>query len=384
MLSDRKLGKIIYSKASGYNSVLPDAAPITLDSTFVLGSCTKIITAIAALQCVERGLITLDEPIDKYLPELAQQPILITETATTSPDATQEPSAPADIKFRLEPAKSKITLRQLLTHTSGLSYDLMDPRIQAWRKSRGEDPSGMSGKLLEGFSTPLVHSPGTSWCYGSSYDWAGLLVGRLNSTTFGEYLEQNMFTPLGMKATTFHLEKAEHVREKLVGMSIRAGAEAGGLIAGGAGLADPAQDELGGVGLYTSVPDYLKALSDLISEKPVLLKPETIDLLFTPQLEVGGTAFEAMNAMGPLAWSFFQSDPDFKMNHGLGSALLTEDAKVSGTPKGTIRWSGYSGPMWAVNREQGLAWFYATQVLPFGDVESGKRAEAFGKAVFAQ
>lgn len=381
-----RTGKIIYSKASGYVSVNPDAAPIALDSTFVLGSCTKILTATCALQCVERGLISLDEPINKFLPELAEQPVLTTETAGAAPsfDAEEATTAPAKITFQLNPAKNKITLRHLLTHTSGVSYDVMDPRLQAWRESRGEGSKAMTGNLLESFNTPLVHNPGESWTYGSGYDWAGLLVGRLNKTSLGKFAEENIFKPLGMKSSTFHLEKAEHVREKLVGMSIRAGAEAGGLIAGDAGLADPAQDELGGVGLYSSVPDYLKLLGDLISDKPVLLKAETIDLLFTPQLEVGGSTFEAMNAMGGIIWGFFQSDPDFKNNHGLGSALVTEDAKVSGTPKGTIRWSGYSGPMWAANRERGLAWFYATQVLPFGDVESGKRAEAFGKAVFAQ
>ena len=378
------LGKLIYSKVSGYKSVLPGAPPITIDSTFVLGSCTKIITAIATLQCVERGLITLDEPIDKILPELAAQPLLTTETATAAPNLdTGRRSTPSTVKFELVPAKTPITLRHLLTHTSGVSYDVMDPRIQAWRESRGESIQAMTGKLLESFNTPLVHEPGSSWCYGGGYDWTGLLVGRLNKTTFGEYLEENMFKPLGMKSSTFHLEKAEHVREKLVGMSVRGGAEAGGLISGDAGLADPAQDELGGVGLYSSVPDYLKAIGDLLKDEPVLLKPETTELLFKPQLDVGGAPYEAMNSLGPILWANFMSDPAFKANHGLGGALLTEDAVVSGTPKGTIRWSGYSGPIWAANREKGLAWLYATQILPFGDVESGKRAEAFGKAVFA-
>lgn len=380
------LGKIVYSKTSGFTSVLPDAAPITLDSTFVLASCTKIITSIAALQCVERGLVTLDEPIDKYLPELVKLPLLTTETplAPLGPGANGAPQDLADISFKLGPVRNKITLRQLLTHTSGVSYDILDPRIQAWRQSRGEVPKAMSGNILEGFSTPLVHEPGSSWCYGGGCDWAGLLVGRLNKTTLGQFLEENMFRPLGMKNTTFHLEKAEHVRENLVDMSVRAGAEAGGLVSGDNGLPALVQDEIGGGGLYSTVPDFLKAVGDLISDKPKLLKPETIDLLFTPQLDVGGEPFRAINAMGWRMWGHWLSDPDFKLNHGMGSALVTEDAKISGAPKGTLTWAGYSGPIWEVNRERGLAWFYATQVLPFGDVESGKRAEAFGKAVFAQ
>jgi CubicO group peptidase (beta-lactamase class C family) len=376
---------LIYSKASGYMSVNRDAAPIALDSTFVLGSCTKILTAIAALQCVERGLVTLDEPLDKYLPELAKLPIITPdETTATTTDGKDVPPTPASVKYHLTPVKTHITLRLLLTHTAGSSYPTMNPYIQAWRESNGQSLPAMTGNLLEDYSFPLVHEPGTSFAYGANYDWASLLVGRLNKTTFGDFAKENIFTPLGMTSSTFHLEQAEHVRQKLVTMSIRAGAEAGGLIAGDNGLPDPAKDELGGVGLYSSVPDYLKLLGDIISDKPVLLKPETIDLLFTPQFEVDCKPFETLNALGVFAWKFFMSDDDFKMNHGLGSALTTEEAQVSGTPKGTIRWSGYSGPMWAANREKGLAWFYATQVLPFGDVESGKRAEAFGKAVFAQ
>ena len=158
----------------------------------------------------------------------------------------------------------------------------------------------MTGNLLESCATPLVHEPGSSWCYGAGYYWVGLLVGPLDKTTFGDYMDENIFMPLGMTSSTFHLDKAEHVREKLVGMSIRVSAEVRGLVSGSAGLADPAHDELGGGGLYTSVPDYLKVLGDLISDKPVLLKSEMIDLLFTPQLEVSGVPYVAMNALAPI------------------------------------------------------------------------------------
>ncbi|KUJ15068.1 beta-lactamase/transpeptidase-like protein [Mollisia scopiformis] len=380
-----KTGKIIYSKTSGFTSVLPRAQPIALDSTFVVASCTKIISSVATLQCVERGLISLDEPVEKYLPELAELPLLTTDKpfAPAGPGGRGETLSVDDISFKLRSVKNKITLRQLLTHTFGVSYDVLDLRLQAWRQSRGEVPIALNGNIVEGFAVPLVHEPGSNWCYGGGCDWAGLLVGRLNKTTFGQFLEDNMFRPLGMKSSTFHLEKAEHVQEKLVTMSVRGGLEAGELVAGDNGLLDPVKEEMGGGGLYSTVPDFLKVLGDLISDKPVLLKPETIDLLFTPKLEVGGDAFETMNAQGWKLWGHWIPDSGVKLNHGMGSALTTEEVKASGVPKGTITWAGYAGPIWEANRERGVAWFYATQVLPFGDVESGRRAEAFGKAVFA-
>jgi CubicO group peptidase (beta-lactamase class C family) len=281
--------------------------------------------------------------------------------------------------FNLASAKNKNTLRHLLSHTSGLRYDTMDPRIQTWRKSRSEGTLTLNGNLLEAYSMPLVHEPGASWTYGSGYDWVGLLAGRLNETSFGEYCERNIFNPLQMKSCTFHLDPNPETRKILVSTSLRS--EDGGLALEECGLADPAADELGGAGLYSSVPDYLKLLGDLLKDNPVTLKAKAVELLFTSQLETGGVVHKAMNEMGPVAWGFYMRDTDIQQNHGPGSMLVTTAGIESGTPRGTIRWSGFCGPIWAANHERGLAWYYATQVLPVEGVESWKRAQEVGKLV---
>jgi CubicO group peptidase (beta-lactamase class C family) len=113
-----------------------------------IASCSKLVTTIAALQCVERGLFTLDDPtaVDRLLPEWKDPEIL---TGFTE-----------DGKPILQPAKEKITLRKLLTHTSGVAYDMMHPMLIQWRQSRGEKPLAVRTPVTEGYKHPLVFEPG--------------------------------------------------------------------------------------------------------------------------------------------------------------------------------------------------------------------------------
>ncbi|OCL05447.1 beta-lactamase/transpeptidase-like protein [Glonium stellatum] len=370
-----KEGNYVYKKTAGNKSLAEDAPPMDFDSTYAIASCTKLITSIAALQCVERGQITLDEPLDKLLPELAELPIIEAKanSAGTPP-------------YTLKPAKKSITLRHLLTHTSGTSYEIMNPSLIAWRADRGEEPKMMIGKVVEGFSTPRTFEAGESWSYGTALDWAGLLVGRLNNSTFGEYVEQHIFGPLSMNSTTFHLEQKPHVRERLMAMSTR-GSD-GKLLPGPVRiLADPAPEEIGGAGLYSSVPDYTRVLADLLKESPVVLKKETVDMMFTPQLAEGSGAHSALTEKEREIYSLMvggMSSRGVKLNFGLGSLVVLDDIETPNyyKPKGTLTWSGLPNLVWAVNREKGLALFYATQIVPWGDEKSHTLTHAFETAAW--
>ncbi|KZP25118.1 beta-lactamase/transpeptidase-like protein, partial [Athelia psychrophila] len=190
LVATNKAGTLSYAKAFGQTGVSPDAKPLTLDSTFWLASTSKLLTTIAALQCVERGLFSLDSPDDiaRLLPELAAPEIL------TGFDAEGKPVT--------APAKNRITLRQLLTHSAGMTYEFMDPLLSAWRKtpegSRAHDDAFMGAYLM-----PLVYEPGTSWRYGVGIDWAGKLVERANGGVALEaYMQQYIWGPLGMQDIT--------------------------------------------------------------------------------------------------------------------------------------------------------------------------------------
>lgn len=111
------------------------------------------MASVAALQCVERGLITLDEPLTSHLPELASQPII---------------SASGEKEFfTMREASNPITLRQLLTHSSGIVYDFLNPTLGEWRSSRGEVPELPSTGRIDKLSYPRVAEAGEAWNYGT-------------------------------------------------------------------------------------------------------------------------------------------------------------------------------------------------------------------------
>lgn len=279
------LAGIISSKGLGKRTRESEEV-VSIDDTFFAFSCTKLLTTISALQCVERGLIGLDDEVQGVLPELAG-PMIISE----------EPGLP----FKLTPAKTQITLRHLLTHTSGISYDLMHPILMAWRKSRNEPGLTMSGKLVESFSLPLLFEPGSRWVYGGSLDWAGLLVGRLNGNiTLSEYMEEHIFKPLGMTSTAFRLTDRSDIKDRLIQMVMRT--PDGSLTPMSSPFPADARDDIGGSGMITSTSDFVKVLIDLLRDSPVLLKTETIAKMFTPQFDMEDPRYEGLVAQSVRAY----------------------------------------------------------------------------------
>jgi CubicO group peptidase (beta-lactamase class C family) len=240
-----------------------------------------LLTTIAALQCVERGLISLDDDVSQALPELKDLQII---------------SAGADEgTFELTPAKSKITLRHLLSHTSGINYDAMDPLTLAWRKSRGECPLVFTGRVKESYTTPLLFEPGESWVYGGGIDWAGILVSKLNGDIeLGNYMEKNLFQVLGLKSSTFDLKARPELENRLIEMNNR-GSD-GILVAIPSPYANPAPEHSGGMGLVTSVADFAAVLKDLLKISPALLKAETVESMFRPQFSVGTVQYKGLLA----------------------------------------------------------------------------------------
>lgn len=128
-------GQIRYLNASGFMSLGPDASPINEDSTFWIASCTKLYTTVAVMQCVEKGLITLDEDISGILPEWSSPDIL-----TGFDKESGEPL--------LKKATKKITLRLMLTHSSGMAYDFLSPDLMKWRKWHKQDIKAQEGDIV--------------------------------------------------------------------------------------------------------------------------------------------------------------------------------------------------------------------------------------------
>lgn len=154
------------------------AKPIEPDTVLAMASCTKLMTTILVLQCVERGIFDLDEDVARILPELNNVEII------------SDPEGASDTPT-LKPKKVPITLRLLLTRSSGSCYDLMSPLLIKWRTDRGEAP--WSAAAIETCcNSSLVFEPGTSWMYGMGAEWAGKMIERATRETLEMYISQNI------------------------------------------------------------------------------------------------------------------------------------------------------------------------------------------------
>lgn len=248
----------------------PDSLPLDENAVVRLASATKIITSIALLQCVDKGLIGLDEPLTKILPEFENKEILTGVSGS---------------EFSYEPSKTPITARHLLTHTSGLGYWFTNALLHPWAEARNKRQGGPSFRVTERFSYPLVFEPGTAWLYGCSLDWAGVVVSRLNGgISLEEYFVENIWKPVGLQAPfpRFNISTHPEYNSKAMGGALRT--PEGKLVPNDKWSFDNPEDQDGGGGLSGTAKDYLAVLADLVSDSPRLLKQETITEMFQPQL----------------------------------------------------------------------------------------------------
>jgi CubicO group peptidase (beta-lactamase class C family) len=223
------------------------------------------------MQLVEQGRLALDDPVSGVLPELAAPQVL------EEFDASGEP--------RLRPVKGPITLRHLLTHTSGFVYDVWNAEMLRYMEKQGIP--GIVSCQNAALALPLVFDPGDKWDYGIGIDWVGKAVERVSGRPLGDYLTEHVFEPIGMRDTAFKL--TDERRARLAGMHARA-------VDGTLGPTEfemPQEPEfqMGGGGLYGTASDYLAFQRVFLSEGRAnghaVLKPETTRLM-------------ALNAIGGL------------------------------------------------------------------------------------
>jgi methyl acetate hydrolase len=180
-VEQKRIPLVVAMVADARGVVYEHATGAANDAIFSIASMTKPITSVAAMQLVEAGKLKLDAPASTYVPELRDVRVLDGGT--------------------LRPPKTPITLRHLLSHTSGFSYEIFNKDIFGL-VGKKEVPSLMAGG--DGFlKAPLVADPGTRWEYGISTDWVGRIVERVSGQTLDEYVRARIFTPLGMSDTYF-------------------------------------------------------------------------------------------------------------------------------------------------------------------------------------
>ena len=320
---------------------LTDPIPLTPDTIFYIASCTKPVTSVAALQLVERRLVRLDEPVENFLPALADPEVL------TGFDAAGVPTT--------RPARSKITLRHLLTHTSGLAYDFTSVDLTRYLASQGLD-----FRQPEPPPIPLVFDPGEGWIYGISTDWVGRLIEAVTGVGLDAYCAENIFEPLGMEDTTFFPSLTQRARKA----TIHFHADDGSLIVAPFEMPSERHFWMGGAGLNAPVAEYMKFLAALAGGGGPLLGPTMFELMMNNQ--IGDLDAGSIASADPLVSHDFRPFSTTPGRYGL-AGVLNPEAVRGGRSANSMMWAGITNCYYWVDPTAKAAGVLMSQVMPFGD-----------------
>ncbi len=320
---------------------------MALDTLFQIASMTKAMTSVAAMQLVERGRLALDAPLGDLLPDLAD-PMVI--------DGFDGDAA------RLRPAKRPITLRHLLTHTSGFGYDFASADLLRARGPAGPPTFGLKAALR----APLLFDPGDAWEYGMSTDWAGLAVEAASGQRLDAYLAEHVTGPLGMDDTLFHLDAGRAAR--LAPLQSRTPDGGFAPFPADIGGGPDAEFLSGGGGLKSSAPDYLRFLRMILGggsfDGARILAPETVAEMSRNQ--IGGLRAGRMATTMPLFSHEIDVFPGMDSKWGLGF-LINPEAGPHGRTAGSLAWAGIANSYYWVDPASGVCGLVMMQFLPFGD-----------------
>ena len=280
----------------------------------------------------------------------------------------------ADGSPRLRPAKRLITLRHLLTHTSGFVYDIWNPAMARYLESTGTP--GIISCANAALSIPLVFDPGERWDYGIGIDWAGKAVEAVSGQRLGAYMQQNLLQPLGMTDTAFKIGPAQRQRLAKVHNRTPDGFEATDME-----LPQEPEFEMGGGGLYSTVGDYLRFTRMILNGGTLdgarVLAPETVATMSTNAM--GDLVCRPLNTAAPP----YSNDVDFidGMKWGL-SFLINPQPMPTGRSARSLAWAGLANSYFWIDPARQVSGVYATQVLPFFDDKAVRLFQDFETAVY--
>ena len=345
LVTDRD--RVIYHHAAGLRSI---SAPTKMDqdTVFWIASMTKAVVSVAALQLVEQGKLSLDGELSQLLPDLAAPQIL---------DGVDSAGKP-----KTRPAKTPVTLRHLLTHTSGMAYGFTSPAAQAYIEGSGVDPNSAT---RAGLRQPLLFEPGAGFIYGIGIDWVGLAVEAASGKRLDVYLRDHILGPLGMSDTGFAHNPEQEARK--AGVHVRD--PDGALMAFPFGM--PANPEVlsGGGGLSSTVGDYGRFLRMLLnggaSDGVRVLSAETVKSLSVNQTHPHRVVLKTAI---PTLSNDFDPYPGMATGHGLAT-MVTPQTTPDGRKAGSLAWAGLANTYYWADPDGGRAGTLMVQLLPFADPE---------------
>jgi CubicO group peptidase (beta-lactamase class C family) len=348
-------GQVAYQKAFG-SADIETRRPMTTDALFRIASQTKAITSVAIMALIEEGRLRLSDPASKYVPGLASTRV----------------ASKGDTGLALLPVKRAITIRDLLTHTAGISYGT-DSLVREQYRAAGLGPAAGYGWYFADKSEPIcasidrlgtlpiVEQPGTHFVYGYSTDILGCIVERVSGQPLDVFFQSRIFTPLRMTDTWFY--PPSRVAGRLT--TVYAIADSGRLVRAPEGplgqgdyLSGPRGSFSGGAGLVSTARDYARFLQMLdnggILDGARILSPSTVRLMTSDQID---TVYRSRGR-----------------GFGLGFEILTDPGAAGEYGKaGRFSWGGAYGSSYWVDPANDLVAVYMVQLMPRGDVDLAER-----------
>lgn len=332
-------GKIVHSGTYG---VMDEGRPMRQDAIFRIASMTKPVTSVAAMILFEEGYFGLDDPVAGYIPEFRN--LKIFSSVDGEGIHTVDPVRP-------------MTIRDLLTHTSGLTGVGADSPVDSMYAAANLSDGTLKEMVRKLSGIPLLYQPGTTWNYSRSTDVLGYLVEVLSGKPLDVFLKERIFIPLGMEDTDFYVPEEKYER---VG-SVYAPDSAGIKIImkpDTNSVSTPVKFLSGNGGLYSTAADYL-VFSQMLLNKGVyngvrILESKTVDLMTTNR--ISGVRMPDDDFFGPLMTG---------MGFGFGFAVITDKSKADMTGSdGSYWWSGSGNTYFWIDPHEDLIMILMTQFVP--------------------
>lgn len=337
-------GQIAYFKSFG-KSDIENNIPLEDNSIFRIASQTKAIVSVGIMILQEEGKLLITDPIGKYMPEFSETTVAVSKE---------------DGEYEIVKANRSITIRDLLTHTSGIGYgggiagDLWEKaKIQGWYFADREEP--IQETVTRMASLPFEAQPGEKFVYGYNSDILGALIEVVSGEPLNTFLKNRILDPLGMKDTHFYLPKNKKERLTVVYSSTEDGLKKaenpGKMVGQGAYVDGPRMSFSGGAGYLSTALDYAKFLQMMLNDgkfnEKRIISPKTVELM-------------TVNHLGDAIFPFSKGT-----GFGLGFSILEDlgSRGILGT-KGEYGWGGaYHSNYW-VDPEEDLVVVYFTQLIP--------------------
>lgn len=341
---------VTYAGAFGQRSQDADAA-MSLDTVCRIMSMTKPLTGTAAMQLVEQGRLDLDAPAGRVCEWLGEVQVF------EGFDRHGEP--------RLRPPRAPVTLRNLLTHSSGFAYDIWNAQFQHYLERTGT-PS-LATLQKQALRVPLMFDPGARWEYGLGIDWVGQMVEAVSGVTLGEYFAEHVTGPLGMVDTAF--TASEDMVKRMASTHSRL--PDGELVAIDSplqNLPEGGEFEMGGGGLLSTAEDYTcfvqALLNDGAGRGARILQPATVDVMSNNQM--GALRVNRLVSAMPELSNDAEFFPGEEKSWGL-TFQINEDEAYTGRSAGTLMWAGLTNCYFWADRRADVGGVFLTQTLPFVD-----------------